>query len=282
MLDNAPVGIFFAFFPLLLSGLAFGSWIATLACLCGSVVAGLLFGPPGFLLFGGCIALPVHNLLCRILLWRGAPKFPTWYPMIKAITELTALIGAALMILALATGSHGGLEPLLPQEIHAGLQNPDPDIAAMAQQMLESWRFALFAMAGWMWVILLYAFAVLANRLLTTKGMALRPSLALEPRGVPEWMLGLVLICGLLATVGQGLDGFTAKAIFPLLLLPYFLCGVARVHAFSHRGVFFNRRLWIICFYIALAFGRWPILLVIAIGLYTQIAEMLDRRKKMG
>ena len=47
------------------------------------------------------------------------------------------------------------------------------------------------------------------------------------------------------------------------------------------RGFAF-RRVWLACFYVVLVCTRWPLLGVIGIGLYLQLAEILDRGKKMG
>ncbi len=202
--------------------------------------------------------------------------------MLRVISELTIAAAATLMIMALATGEQGGLQAMIPHGLGESFKDVDPDFAAKAQQIFNEWSFALFAGIGWIWILTIYAIAVLANTLLKLKDYALRPSLALETHGLPGWLLLLVTLSGMLAMVGQGVERFTAEALFLLLLLPYCLAGIAFVHLFSVQRQLHFRRLWITCFYVALIFGRWPILAMIAIGLYLQLAEMLDRRKKMG
>jgi hypothetical protein len=128
--------------------------------------------------------------------------------------------------------------------------------------------FLLFASTGWSWVLMLYALAALAHGLLESRGLVLRPGLALEPHSLPLWLLGLLSINGGVALLGHGMDRFIAETVFLLLLLPYFLAGLALVHRFSLR--WHNRRLWLTLFYI------------VPIGLYSQLAEILDKRRGIG
>jgi hypothetical protein len=248
----------------------------------GSIIAALLTGLSGTLFFTGFIALPAYYFIHRILLWREGEVEHHWYPVLRALAELTVVAAASIMLLALATAEQGGLQSLIPQDYAAALKNADPDIAAMAQQLISNWSFMLFAAVGWLWIIMLYGFAVLANMLLKIKSYNLRHSLALEPNGLPIWILGLVILSGLLGAAGKGLDRFTGETIFILLLLPYLLSGIAFVHTFTLKRHFHFRILRLICFYIVLLCTRWPLLGVIAIGVYLQLAEILDRRNKIG
>lgn len=212
-------------------------------------------------------------------MWRGNEENHEWYPVLRILSEITIAVALIFMLLALTTQELGGLKSLVPHDLGNNFKTTDPEFNAMEQQMLSDWSFVLFAIMGWLWVSLMYGFAVLANKLLATQSQTLRPSLAIEPRDIPAWLLLLVIVSGGLAMLGQGIDRFTAETLFLILLMPYLLCGLAFIHTWSRQRHFAFRRLWLTCFYIVLICTRWPVLAVIAIGLYLQLAEILDRRQ---
>jgi hypothetical protein len=274
-------GILFVSLPVLLAGLALGARSSGITCFIACATTGLLTGPAGALFFAGFIALPVYYFIRQALMWRGPETRREWYPALRLLSELTILVAAAFMLLAIGVADQGGLEAIVPHNLTAGMKNADPDFTAAMQQFTGELGFAFLALIGWAWITTLYAFAVIANAVLKAKSYALRPSLAIEPRGLPGWLLLLLIVSGLLALLGQKADRFTAETVFLILLLPYLLSGLAFVHEFSvKRGIPF-RKAWLACFYIALACARWPLLGVIAIGLYLQLAEILDRGKKI-
>ncbi len=276
-----PGGVFLAILPLMMVGFAQGARQTRIACGIACIMIGAIAGLEDAVFFACFFALPVYYFVQRALFWRGAEQARTWYPTLTVICEITIMTAAYFMVLAFATEAHGGLKALV-QNSSESFRLPDPEIAVEVKQTVDGWGFGILAGAGWFWVVLLYALAVLSNAIVRSKRLALRPSLALETHGLSGWLLFLVALSGLFAIAGQGMDRYTAQAVFLLLLLPYFLCGVAFVHLYSIERQLYARRLWITCFYVALVFGRWPALPLIAIGLYFQLAEMLDRRKKMG
>lgn len=274
--------LFLPCLPLFLLGFVYGARQAAFASIIASIVAGVFSGPGGAVFFIGFTALPACYFIYKALLWRGDEHERQWHSMLAILSELTVVAATLLMLVAFLTQTEGGLKELIPAGFVDGFKDADPDVAAMARQLAGEWSFVLFASLGWLWVLMLYALAVLANMIMQIKERALRPSLALEAHGLSSWLLLLLALSGLMALMGQGLDRFTAEALFLLLLLPYLLCGIAYVHATSSRWHSPMRRLWITCFYIALVILRWPALAVIAIGLYVQLAEILDRHKRIG
>jgi hypothetical protein len=272
--------------PLLLIGLAQGARQTSAACGTACIVIGVLLSPAYMILFSVLFMLPSYYFVQRVLLWRGPENARTWFPPLRLLTEMTIMFAAYLMLFAFAAKHHGGLQAVV-QYVAASIKVPDPQVAVQMKQVLDESGFALFAFIGWLCILLLYGFAVLANAILKLWKLNLRPSLAIEQEGLTRWLLFLLLLSGLLSALGQEMDKYTAKAVFSILLLPYFLCGLTFVHQYSFQRQLYMRRFWIICFYTSLTlltlnFGGWAILMVAAGGLYSQLAEILDRHKKIG
>jgi hypothetical protein len=265
--------------PLLLTGLGLGARRAVVAGLTGAAVAVLLTGTGGMVFFAAFIMLPAVYFIRRCLSWRLSPEGEQWYPISAILAELSGFAAAAALGLAMVTERHGGLKAIIPPGL--AMSFGDPEFVALVQPLFTEWSFVLLAAVGWLWIVMIYAVAVLANAMLASKHYTLRPSLGLETGGLPLWLPGFLGLSGLLILLGQGADRYDGQVVFILLLLPYFLSGLSWVHRFSFTHRVPARKLWITCFYIAITFLRWPVLLVIGLGLYKQAAEMLDKYRKV-
>lgn len=280
-----PGFVFLALLPLMMVGFAQGARQARIACGITCVTVGVIGSPADAIFFLCLFALPVHYFIQQALLWRGPENARTWYPMLRLMCELTIMAAAYFMVLAFWTEELGGLQPLV-KKLSDTLQLPDPEVSLKVKQLGDDWGYGVLASVGWVWVIMFYGLAVLSNAIVRFKGLALRPSLALETDGLTRWLLFLTVLSGLFALAGKGMDRYTAQTIFLVLLLPYFLCGLVFVHLYSLRRQLFVRRTWIFLFYFALIMvtvnsGLWLVILLILVGLYFQVSEILDRWKKM-
>jgi hypothetical protein len=96
-------------------------------------------------------------------------------------------------------------------------------------------------------------------------GYALRPSPDLTTTTPPRWLLPSVVAVAAVALVGSGQLGFLATNIALILSVPYFLTGLAVVHAVSVR---WNGRLAIlIALYLLLLLFGWPLIVVTGLGM---------------
>jgi hypothetical protein len=274
--------IYLPSFPLLLIGFALGAKRIFTASLAAFATVALFTDTSNAAFFAAFTIFPALYFVHKALLWRGEETHREWYPMLAMLAELTTIAALFFLIFSVmaTSGGHNGLQAVLAHELASDMSNnASPEFQSAMKWLTGEGSFLLFAMTGWSWVLMIYAFAAFAHSLLEPNGLALRPSLAIEPI-LPLWLLGLLVLNGALALLGHGTNRFIAETVFLLLLLPYFLAGLARMHRFSLR--WHNRRLWLVLFYIILLFQAWIIVLVALSGLLGQLAEILDKRREIG
>lgn len=276
--------IYVSLLPLLLLGLSFGVKRAGIAGIAGCLTTLVLVEPSDGLFYPLLVLLPSVLFLRLALLWRGDETQREWYPMIRILSILTTLAAAIYMSFALlaAATSEGGIQGMAARELAGNVTatGGDKDVAATVHLLLGDWLFLLLAGTAWLWLLSLYALALIANGWLARRGWALRPNLILEPNGLPVWQLGLLAISAFFAFAGAGNDRLNGDTVFLLLLLPYFFAGMARIHTASKRWP--GRTFWLTLIYFLLMFPPWMALIAMVLGLYTQLSEVLDKRAEMG
>jgi predicted membrane protein len=112
---------------------------------------------------------------------------------------------------------------------------------------------------------------------LRSQRAVLRPYFTIEATPVPIWVAGILLVTAVLALVGNTNDIFLAKTVFIILLLPYFLCGIAMLHNITHTWP--ARRLWLVLIYVFMIVMAWPAILIISAGVYTQCNALMNKNK---
>eukprot|EP00435_Cladocopium_sp_Y103_P076817 s1_g556.t1 len=296
--------LFFAALPIFLAGLGWGSRSALIGAVTGFVVlsstssftAGLVFLvadglAPAWLAY---LALLHHvETAPRLtpaeaarLARKGeapAPADPPsedpaateWYPA-GALVVWTALIAVGVLVVSglstMAMGVEGGLEGALRmllsedliegRAIEAGLQdlglNADPD------RILSLIVIALPAFVVMAWSLLTLGNMWLAQLILERSGNNLRPTPDLLTIQYPSFLLGLFLAALVLSLI-PGSAAQLGGAIMIALLVPYFLLGLAVIHAISRA---WTARIALLgVFYVLLIFTGWLIVPVCLIGL---------------
>ncbi len=285
---SAGSGLLLMFLPVIpvaIIGLSFSprySFTASLvACLTSSLLVGAEYG----LFYIILVALPLQHLMRRLLLWREGDKGERlWYPVLPVLAEISAMTAAMFMIFAILAGysDHGDLKTLVANsfsgQLDSQMDNADLKFAQFMKQVAGEWSFLIFACMSWMWVMMLYAFTVLASIFLRMNNIALRESLAISPEGMPLWVPGIIAISVLLAAFGHGNDRFAGEVVFLIMLLPYLLSGIASVHRLT--AAWRNRRLWLAVFYFSMMAIPWIPVFLIAKGLHTQIETLLKTHAK--
>jgi len=263
--------------PLLCVGLMVGVRRVFIASLIACVLIGILTADArNALFFAVFTVIPVLYFVHQALLWR---EDNNWYPVLSILAELTLIIALFFLMLFIVAGNYGGLQTIITQGFSSELTVADPEVSRIMNWLITDGSFLLIACSGWSWVLTLYGFAVLANALLKQRGVPLRASLALTPVQLPAWLLVVVLINGAAAFFLQGTDRFVAETVFLLLLLPYFLTGLALLHRLAGRWR--HKVIWLMMFYILLIFQVWIVPVMTVIGLYYQLAEMLDKHRQI-
>ncbi len=306
--------LFFAALPVFLAGLGWGSRSALIAAVTGFVVlsstssftAGLVF----LVADGLAPAWLVHlALLHHIettprltpaeaarLARKGeepapaepAPKDPPvteWYPA-GALAVWTALIAVGVLVISglstMAMGVEGGLEGALRmllaedliegRAIEAGLMelglNADPE------RILSLIVIALPAFVVMAWSLLNLGNMWLAQVILERAGHNLRPTPTLLDIEYPPFLLALFLGALILSLI-PGSAAQLGGAIMIALLVPYFLLGLAVIHAISRA---WTARIALLgVFYVLLIFTGWLIVPVCLIGLAEPWAALRAR-----
>ncbi len=154
-----------------------------------------------------------------------------------------------------------------------------PDETLIMKSAAERYSFLVFSITGWMWALSLYLHGWVMNRELTRRKKNLRPNLAISIFPPPNWMLSLLFIAAVASTIGGPSLAFWGKSSLILLMLPYFLLGMALIHEQSKKLP--NRKIILIFLYVMLFSLLWVVLLVAGYGFYYHV-KLLNKYLSAG
>lgn len=287
LLDFPGAGVFFGavapYLPLLLLGLSEGARPAVHAGLVGITVAMLMGGTQAGFNMVMFVVVPCSVILHALLRYRlDEHGRREWFPALRAVAYLSLLVAGVYMSIALMASYTypDGAKALLQKSLSMDYSQLEPPVAEIMQKLAHEWSFLIFAFAAWLWIFLTWGVTLLSQQLLAKQGRALRPTIAIMPLGVPHGLLALLFLCAGLVAFGNANDSYNAKVVSLILFLPYFLSGMAYIHALSVQWR--PRMLWLFLIYIILVFIQWSLFLPIMAGLYFHVTEMLDKPKKIG
>ncbi|MBL8666729.1 MAG: DUF2232 domain-containing protein [Rhodospirillales bacterium] len=237
-LSGSPLGmiaVYLAPLPLLAAGLALGTSGFGIAASSGLVVA-LLFG--GFAaagLYGGMHVIPSW-LLVQQAMRPQAGAADGWRPIGDVLAVVTVLIAFVVAATCWSARSDAGIE-----ESVRGLLTA---VSGMVGQFDEATRTELVdqvaplfpGFAAVMWLVLLIGNAVLAQALLTFRGLNRRPRPDWTALRLPRWFDWPLVAAAAVGLVGSGDLAYIARNVVVILLAAYFLVGLAVVHAFGRRS----------------------------------------------
>ncbi len=255
-------------FPLLAVGLSQGVRAVAIAALVTTLLAGMFTGFSGMMVFGLLYGTP-SIMFTHICLTRLDDN--SWYPVGGALTGLSLYVATMLgFFMVLVMGSEVNLAESLPAV--------DADASPLMQQardLLEKAPFLVFALGAWMQLLMFYGIAVFSNYMLTGWNKEQRESLRLTPFMPSALVLGAMLVAGLFSFSGSVPLQMAGKTAFLILLLPYFLVGIARMHARAESWQ--QPNLWLSVIYSVTVLVFWPIFWFIGVGLLEQ-AKFLSNR----
>lgn len=213
-----------------------------------------------------------------------------WYPP-GALTVWTAFIGAGVLVMAsLSTmlmeieggGVEGGLEGalrmLLTEELLEGRAIEavllEMGLSADPERILSLIVIALPAVVVLFWSLLTLGNMWLAQSILVRSNNNLRPSPVLAEMELPGFLLAL-LGGALLLSLIPGPAAQLGGAVMIALLVPYFLLGLAVIHAISRAWM--ARIAILSVFYVLLVFAGWLVIPISLIGLLEPWAKLRAR-----
>jgi len=207
--------------PIFAAGLGFGSLSAFGALCVGTLMVLILASEWPALIYLLGFALPALLMVATGL--RGG--------RLDASAPL-ALIGiwptlVILLVAVLLADSPGGFDGALIGSVKQGLARMGIADAGMPVEQLA--RIMAPAMAGWM-VAALIICGIGAQTALTRRGMALAATPLWRETRLPMWYGFLPGAAAVIWLSGMGGDSSLPLALFVVLLLPFFLLGLAAVH----------------------------------------------------
>ncbi len=279
-----PGGFFLAYFsalPLLVVGLSLGLTAGTIATVAAVALtlALVLTKIAVVALFTVVTALPTLLLLRLALSRRQSPEGKAvWCPPGRMVCWLTGYGAVAFVIVAyLAGGGQNGLEETLRENIAAALgalmQDLDPSKVGAMARMAARYVPAIF-MASWLISMLVNAH--LAQNIAIRLKRNIRPAPALRNMSLPFGLAGAMLAAAVIwRLAGPGLVGFVSLNLALMMLVPFFLLGLAVVHAVSRAWP--SRTPILVTMYLIMVFIGWPVILVAALGLAEQWTGLRQR-----
>ena len=207
--------------PIFAAGLGFGSGSAFGALCIGTLMVLVLASEWPALIYLLGFALPALLMVATGL---RAGRLDASVPM--ALTGIWPAL-VILLVAVLLADTPGGFDGALIGSVQQGLRRMGIADAGMPVEQLA--RIMAPAMAGWM-VAALIICGIGAQTTLTRRGMALAATPRWCETRLPIWYGFLPAGAALIWLSGMGGDSSLPFALFLVLLLPFFLLGLAAVH----------------------------------------------------
>lgn len=244
----------FAPLPLLAVGLARGLHAGAIAPAAGVTLAMAVAGPAAAGVFAGLHALPSWLIVYAAIVGigttpaAGAPApvgriGPVAAPANGAATAGTVLgvlaVYAAALACAVAVATRGpegieaGTRIILDQAVAVSMSSLPLEARESFVQTAAPLFIGLFGIS---WQILIAGNTLLAQRIVSRRGWAMRPTPAWSALRLPDWLAWPLVGVAALALVTSGDVQFLARSAALILATPYFFLGLAVVHAFARRS----------------------------------------------
>jgi hypothetical protein len=211
------------------------------------------------------------------------PPDVEWYPPGMLVAWTTAIAATLLVVSILSmAATEGGLRGAVVQMLNTGIVDTGElrrmldgqGLAVSPEEFLEMVATFLPAMAGSMWLLMTLANMAIAQLIVDRSGNSRRPTPVFSQITYPQAFLmafPVSLILGFL----PGELGFAGLSLAALLFVPYFLLGLATIHAISRRWQ--ARTAILIGFYLILIVVGSPVMLVGILGLVEAWMGLRDR-----
>lgn len=196
-----------------------------------------------------------------------------WYPPGLLVVWTTAIAATLLVISILSmAATDDGLRGAVVQMINTGILDTGElsrvldarGVDVSAREFLEMVATFVPATAASMWLVMTLANMAVAQVIVARTGQPMRPTPDIAQMTYPQAFLVVFPISLILAFL-PGELGFAGASLAALLFVPYFLLGLATIHAISRRWQ--ARSAILIGFYAVLILLGSPVVLVGILGL---------------
>ena len=211
-----------------------------------------------------------------------------WYPAGRLIVWAT-LIAAALLTLTIISlsAAEGGIRGAVAQMINTGIVDTGElsrlldaqGLDVSAQDFLRTVATLVPAMAASMWLVMTMLNMMLAQLVVERSGQALRPTPDPASIDYPR-AFHLVLPVAVILSFVPGESGYAAASVAAVLFVPYFLLGLAVIHAIS-RG-WRARAPMLAAVYVCIILFGWVIIPVGMLGIVEAWAGLRARHVTPG
>jgi len=268
--------------PLFMAGLGSGIVSGALAALIG--IAGLVtLRPLDFSLFYAIVmGLPAAGLIVIALYKPVNAETTAEGNMLTAITLYPCVI--FLAVVAAVSGTPGGLLGLTTDAmITAGSAYKDAldtDTYAWFLTTIKGVAKMLPGALGLCWMFIMLLSAVVAQASLAQQKWNLRPSFALKDVCIPNWLVFAAAITGLAGAFAPAPYNYVGTNICVMLFVPFFLVGLAVVHAWAATT---KARVWIlVVFYILLSLPWTMVFAAVATLLLGIVDQWVNFRQRFA
>ena len=267
----------FAMFPIIMIGLARGTKSTAIAALAGVVAVTTFSSIFAGGIYGFTIGIPSWLLVRYGLMNRANPSGSVeWYPVGNALAKLAGYGAIAIAIAAIANmesegGFRGAVEHLLDKLFTSRLGGSDVERSLLVDRTVEF--FPGIAVAGWL--LLISINAILAQGILTRRGVQVRPTPNYSRLEAPEWLYWAWVGSAILTLFGGPHATYIGFNLVIIFTAPFFFIGLGIIHLLVK-----NLSLPILALsavYIFIVILGWPMLAVAGLGFFEQ---WLGLRKK--
>ncbi len=277
---GTPLAFVLAYFiqlPIFLAGLGLGALAGAGAGAVGLValvaVSGVLTAALYLTMIFPALVMVQRALLAR----RSRSGDLAWYPPGLLATWLAGMALAALAAAMLALADQpGGLEGAVLEVVRANLNEMPFEIAEGQAVLAQGAARILPGTVLLSWMLMTILNGGVAQGLLTRAGRNRRPAVDIAELELPR-LAPIALAAALgLAVFGDGWLGFFGINAVAIIALPFFLAGLAVVHAMVRPRA--SRQAILTGFYVLFfVLFPWPAIMVAGLGLIEQWAQLRRR-----
>jgi len=241
----------FTLLPLFMAGLGIGLAGALLASAVGLLVIGIVAGPLSAFVYAGVNALPATMLCRQALLSRPVSGGKLeWYPGGRLLTWLLAITAAIyFLVLAYFEVFEDGLTTAVRAAMRQYIEAIGPAMQPQGVEALMSAAPFVPGIAAAYYVLNTALNGALAQHVLRRSGRNLRPSIGFAELTLPPQLV-YVLAASVAVAIISNAFAPIANTLASILLVAYFLLGLAVAHAYLGRRV--NRGMALFSFYVIL------------------------------
>lgn len=222
--------------PLMAVGLALGPKAAAIAAASGILFAFVVAGVAAATVFASLQALPAALVVERALAhgsWAGNDGARAAGVALASLAVFVALLAGAIALIG-AAGS--GVETAVRGFLDRGLALTMSGLPVEARERFIETAAPMFVgLTGVSWQLLIAVNGVVAQRLLSRRGRAIRPTPAWSKLTLPEWFAWPLVGAAAISLVTSGDAQYLARNAAMILATPYFFLGLTVVHALARR-----------------------------------------------